>query len=87
VSKIELGNLGKSGTAESPLLLNPTELRVIEPMYARLLSDLPDGTEWLYEVKFDGYRCLAGIKLLVCANDDVALNSYAVTTHSTTSKC
>jgi bifunctional non-homologous end joining protein LigD len=32
----------------------------IEPMYARLVQQLPEGPEWLYEVKFDGYRCLAG---------------------------
>ena len=32
----------------------------IEPMYARLVNELPEGKEWLYEVKFDGYRCLAG---------------------------
>jgi DNA ligase D-like protein (predicted ligase) len=30
-------------------------------MYAtRLVQTLPRGQEWLYEVKFDGYRCLAG---------------------------
>src|SRR5262249_2050295 len=29
-------------------------------MYARLVQSLPQGPEWLYEVKFDGYRCLAG---------------------------
>ena len=29
-------------------------------MYARLVNELPEGNEWLYEVKFDGYRCLAG---------------------------
>jgi bifunctional non-homologous end joining protein LigD len=29
-------------------------------MYARLVDKLPQGQEWLYEVKFDGYRCLAG---------------------------
>ena len=29
-------------------------------MYARLVNALPEGKEWLYEVKFDGYRCLAG---------------------------
>ena len=23
-------------------------------------TSLPEGKEWLYEVKFDGYRCLAG---------------------------
>src|SRR5262245_34562703 len=36
-----------------------TKLQFIEPMYARLVQSLPQGLEWLYEVKFDGYRCLA----------------------------
>ena len=35
-------------------------IRFIEPMYARLVHQLPEGPEWLYKVKFDGYRCLAG---------------------------
>ena len=29
-------------------------------MFAHLVQQLPEGSEWLYEVKFDGYRCLAG---------------------------
>jgi len=29
-------------------------------MYALAVEKLPHGQEWLYEVKFDGYRCLAG---------------------------
>ena len=32
----------------------------IEPMYAKPVKALPEGKEWLYEVKLDGYRCLAG---------------------------
>src|SRR6266478_1878738 len=40
--------------------LPKAKIRFIEPMYARLVSELPEGNEWLYEVKFDGYRCLAG---------------------------
>jgi bifunctional non-homologous end joining protein LigD len=40
--------------------LPKAEIRFIEPMYARLVQELPEGKEWLYEVKFDGYRCLAG---------------------------
>jgi len=24
-------------------------------MYARLVNELPEGKDWLYEVKFDGY--------------------------------
>jgi bifunctional non-homologous end joining protein LigD len=40
--------------------LPPAKVRFIEPMYARLVNKLPQGQEWLYEIKFDGYRCLAG---------------------------
>ena len=29
-----------------------------EPMAARLVDKLPEGPEWLYELKFDGYRAL-----------------------------
>ncbi len=29
-------------------------------MYALAVQSVPEGKEWLYEVKFDGYRCLAG---------------------------
>lgn len=39
--------------------LPPAKLRFIEPMYALPVQKLPEGKEWLYEVKFDGYRCLA----------------------------
>src|SRR5688572_27337359 len=34
-------------------------IRFVQPMYAQLVQQLPDGKDWLYEVKFDGYRCLA----------------------------
>src|SRR5215510_4071096 len=40
--------------------LPKTKVRFIEPMYALAVQKLPQGQEWLYEVKFDGYRCLAG---------------------------
>jgi bifunctional non-homologous end joining protein LigD len=30
----------------------------IEPMAAQLVKKLPEGDEWLYEVKLDGYRGL-----------------------------
>src|SRR5206468_3675473 len=33
--------------------------RFIEPMQCKLVERLPEGSEWLYEVKFDGYRALA----------------------------
>ncbi len=31
----------------------------VEPMKARLVSTLPDGDEWLYELKLDGIRAIA----------------------------
>ena len=40
--------------------LSRTKVKFIEPMYARPAQNLPQGKEWLYEVKFDGYRCLGG---------------------------
>ena len=32
-----------------------------KPQLARLVSDAPEGDDWLNEVKFDGYRCLVSI--------------------------
>lgn len=37
-----------------------TSLKFIEPMYAKSVEKLPQARGWLYEVKMDGYRCLAG---------------------------
>jgi bifunctional non-homologous end joining protein LigD len=34
-------------------------LQFVEPMYALSVEQLPEGKDWVYEVKFDGYRCLA----------------------------
>jgi len=36
------------------------KVRFIEPMYAKAVQKLPEGKEWIYEIKFDGYRALAG---------------------------
>jgi bifunctional non-homologous end joining protein LigD len=38
----------------------PAKIQFIEPMYALAVQNIPIGDGWLYEVKFDGYRCLAG---------------------------
>jgi DNA ligase D-like protein (predicted ligase) len=46
--------------AKSINALPKAKIRFIEPMYALSVEKLPEGKEWLYEVKFDGYRCLAG---------------------------
>ncbi|MCE3242412.1 MAG: dependent ligase, partial [Deltaproteobacteria bacterium] len=47
----------KAPTAKSAT--RAATIRFIEPMYAQLVQQLPEGSDWLYEVKFDGYRCLA----------------------------
>ena len=44
---------------DSKSVLAPRELGFIDPMYALAVQTVPEGKEWLYEVKFDGYRCLA----------------------------
>ena len=36
----------------------PRTFPFVQPMAARLVDTLPDGAEWMYEVKFDGYRAL-----------------------------
>jgi len=37
------------------------KVEFIEPMLAEAVSELPEnGAQWLYEMKLDGYRCLAG---------------------------
>jgi DNA ligase D-like protein (predicted ligase) len=40
--------------------LPPAKAHFSEPMYAKTVQFLPEGSEWLYEIKLDGYRCLAG---------------------------
>ena len=39
--------------------LPKAKIQFIEPMYALSVQNIPEGKDWLYEVKFDGYRCLA----------------------------
>ncbi len=46
-----MSKLNKTASAE--------KLQFLQPMYARVVQQLPEGEDWLYEVKFDRYRCLA----------------------------
>src|SRR5689334_14298377 len=39
--------------------LPKTEASFVEPMGCLSVSKLPEGLEWLWEIKFDGYRALA----------------------------
>jgi DNA ligase D-like protein (predicted ligase) len=46
-------------TTKKPIL-SRERLQFVEPMYARTIQQLPEDDAWTYEVKFDGYRALAG---------------------------
>jgi len=39
--------------------LPQSEMKFAEPMLAKPVADLPEGSDWQYEVKLDGYRSLA----------------------------
>src|SRR5215470_10506310 len=41
------------------LMSEKAKARFIEPMLLLRTEQLPDGPEWLHELKFDGYRALA----------------------------
>lgn len=43
-----------------------TKVAFIEPMLLLRTERLPDGKDWLYEVKFDGYRVLAIKRVAKC---------------------
>jgi bifunctional non-homologous end joining protein LigD len=52
----------KPRAASLAKLLKPLpngELKFVEPMKCRLVATLPRGAEWVYEIKFDGFRGLA----------------------------
>lgn len=55
----------------------------VEPMAAQLVSTLPDGGEWLYRAKFDGYRSLAlkngpSVRLLSRKGNDLTADYPAI---------
>ena len=39
--------------------LPDVEPNFVQPMQCKLVDHLPAGPEWIYELKFDGYRALA----------------------------
>jgi bifunctional non-homologous end joining protein LigD len=55
----------------------------VSPMKATLVSQLPAGDEWLYEIKWDGYRALAAkhghsVRLLSLKNKNLSSDFPAV---------
>ncbi len=66
-----------SGEPALPDRLGPDEMTFLEPMKATLVENPPSG-EWLYELKFDGFRSLAykegkAVGLLSRTNHDLTL--------------
>src|ERR1700748_2180259 len=57
------------------LPVNPPVL----PMLARRVGELPDGEEWIFEPKWDGFRALVfrdGDEILIQSRDEKPLNRY-----------
>jgi bifunctional non-homologous end joining protein LigD len=55
---------GKAKVGQKPRTLDlpasaQRPIRFIEPMYAEPARELPSAGEWRYEIKLDGYRCMA----------------------------
>jgi bifunctional non-homologous end joining protein LigD len=51
--------VARKGTARSRVEAKIAEPQFFEPMLARSVGDVPEGDEWTYEIKWDGYRALA----------------------------
>ena len=62
--------------AQTPTLSIPLSLK---PMEAEPVEELPLGKEWLYEPKYDGFRCLAfrdGDKFELQSKKQKSLNRF-----------
>jgi bifunctional non-homologous end joining protein LigD len=55
------GEEGGGGFKNKPVSSRPRTVapRFVKPMKATAVSQLPEGNDWIYEVKWDGYRALA----------------------------
>ena len=46
-------------TTKNQTIRKRTEPAFIEPMQCKPVTALPTGEKWTFEIKFDGYRCIA----------------------------
>ena len=51
--------LPEAKTTKDQTILKRTEPAFIEPMQCKSVTALPAGEKWTFEIKFDGYRCIA----------------------------
>ena len=51
--------LAEAKTTKDQTILKRTEPAFIEPMQCKPVTALPAGEKWTFEIKFDGYRCIA----------------------------
>jgi len=61
-SSVPLQKNGRIRKSSSPAKVSANanlKINFVEPMKARLVTELPTGKNWLYELKFDGVRALA----------------------------
>ena len=60
----------------------------VQPMAARVVDELPEGADWMYEVKFDGYRALLlkhGARVQIRSRNDKDLTAtYSSVTSAAT---
>lgn len=76
-SKGEAWETAKNRSARKATKLATPPPRFVEPTAAREVQELPDSNEWLYEIKWDGYRALASkhgetVQLLSRKNKNLA---------------
>jgi DNA ligase D, 3''-phosphoesterase domain/DNA polymerase LigD, polymerase domain/DNA polymerase LigD, ligase domain len=64
-------------TKRGPTSHRVTRAAFVEPMQCKAVTELPEGDDWTYEIKFDGYRCIAlktGRKVTLYSRNEKKLN-------------